>query len=74
MGKEQAESYKVLKDIISEENRVSHLNACAEAAQSLFSPVELGYKWDFKVFPKTLKQATIPPVKQQIDGFKEGRL
>lgn len=63
MVKEQ-EPYKVFKNIISEENKVSHLNVCAEAVEGLFSPVELGYKCDFKMFPKTLKKAIIPPVRQ----------
>lgn len=63
MGKEQEEPYKVLKNILSEENKVSHLNICTEAAEGLFSPVELGYKCDFKMFPKTLKKAIIPPVR-----------
>lgn len=63
MAKEQEEPYKVSKNIISEENKVSHLNICTEAAEGLFSAVELGYKCDFKMFPKTLKKAIIPPVR-----------
>jgi len=74
MGKEHKEPYKLLKNILSEENKVSHLNICAEAVEGLFSPVELGYKCNLKMFPKTLKKAIIPPVRQQTDGFKEGGL
>lgn len=64
MGKVQEESYKVLKNILSKENKMSHLRIWAEAAKGLFFPVELGYKCDFKMFPKTLKKAIIPPVRQ----------
>lgn len=74
MGKEHEESHEIVKNILSEENKVSHVKVCAAAAESLFSPAELGYKCDFKMFPKTLKQAIIPAVRQCADGFKDGGL
>lgn len=67
-------SHTILKNFLSKENKVSHLKVCAEAVVGLFSPAELGYKCDFKMFPKTLKQAIIPAVRQYTDGFKEGGL
>ena len=62
MGREQ-EPRKVLKNILSHEDKVSRLSVCEEAAEGLFSHVEPEHKCDFKIFPKTLKKAIIPPVR-----------
>lgn len=62
MGKEQ-EPGKVLKNTLSHEGKASRWSVCEEAAEGLFPRVELEYKCDLKIFPKTLKRAIIPPVR-----------
>lgn len=66
-GKEQEEPYKLLQMTLSEENKVSHLQGCTEAAEGLFLPVGLGSKCDFKLFPKTLREGSSDPTCQAAD-------